>query len=164
MVSPLSTQEKALYHQIYPLKLLTDGMLGRLTRWLRILGYDTVYAPDTDDRELLRRARAEDRVLLTADHALAARRGAHTLLIKAQSLADQLRQVRAELGPPPGLEFSRCVACNGELAPADKSTLADRVPPHVFATQQHFTRCPNCGRIYWPGTHVERMKAILNSQ
>ena len=69
------------------LKLLTDGMLGRLTRWLRALGYDTVYAPDTDDNELLRRARAQDRVLLTADHALAMRRGARTLLIETQDLA-----------------------------------------------------------------------------
>lgn len=143
------------------LKLLTDGMLGRLTRWLRVLGYDTVYAPDTDDAELLRRARAEDRVLLTADRALAARRGARTLLVAAQDLAGQLRQVRAELGPPPGDEFSRCVACNGELKRVDKSTLAGRVPSYVFATQEVFHRCPDCGRIYWPGTHVERMKAVI---
>jgi len=136
-------------------------MLGRLTRWLRVLGYDTVYAPDTDDTELLRRARAEGRVLLTADHALAARRGARILLIEAQDLSSQLRQVRAELGPPPG-EFSRCVACNGKLVPIEKSVLADRVPPYVFATQQEFHRCLDCGRIYWPGTHVERMKAIIH--
>lgn len=136
-------------------------MLGRLTRWLRVLGYDTVFAPDTDDTELLRRARAEGRVLLTADHALAARRGARTLLIKAQDLADQLRQVRDALGPPPGAGFSRCVACNGELELADKSALVDRVPPYVFATQQEFHRCPDCGRIYWPGTHVEHMRAVL---
>jgi uncharacterized protein with PIN domain len=146
-----------------PLKLLTDGMFGRLTRWLRVLGYDTVYAPDTDDRELLRRARAEDRVLVTADHALAARPGARTLLIEAPSLADQLRQVRTQLGRPPGAMFSRCVACNGELEPVEKSLLADRVPPHVLATQLEFHRCPDCGRIYWPGTHVSRMKTMLPS-
>jgi uncharacterized protein with PIN domain len=144
------------------LKLLTDGMLGRLTRWLRVLGYDTVYAPDVDDAELLRRARAQDRVLLTADHALAARRGARTLLVQAQDLAGQLRQVRAALGPPPGDEFSRCVACNGELMQVDKSTLADCVPPYVLATQDEFYRCPDCGRIYWPGTHVERMRGMLD--
>lgn len=144
------------------LKLLTDGMLGRLTRWLRVLGYDTVYAPDADDTELLRRARAEGRVLLTADRALAARRGARTLLIQAQDLAGQLRQARTALGPPPGKEFSRCVACNGELVEADRSALTDRVPPFVFATQREFYRCPDCGRIYWPGTHVEHMRAILS--
>jgi uncharacterized protein with PIN domain len=146
------------------LKLLTDGMLGRLTRWLRALGYDTVYAPDTDDNELLRRARAEDRVLLTADHALAIRRGARTLLIEAQDLAGQLRRVRAALGPPPDAEFSRCVACNGKLTLVDKTTLADRVPPYVLATRQEFRRCPDCGRIYWPGTHIERMKDVIRAQ
>ena len=144
------------------LKLLTDGMLGRLTRWLRALGYDTVYAPDTDDNELLRRAREEDRVLLTADHALAMRRGARTLLIETQDLAGQLRRVRAALGPPPDAEFSRCMACNGKLTLVDKTTLADHVPPYILATQQEFRRCPDCGRIYWPGTHVERMKRIIN--
>jgi uncharacterized protein with PIN domain len=146
------------------LKLLTDGMLGRLTRWLRALGYDTVYAPDTDDNELLCRARAENRVLLTADHALAMRRGARTLLIETQDLASQLRQVRAALGPPPDAEFSRCLACNGKLTPVDKTVLADHVPPYVLATRQEFRRCSDCGHIYWPGTHVDRMKQVINAQ
>jgi hypothetical protein len=144
-----------------PVRLLTDGMLGRLTRWLRLLGYDTIYAPDTDDAELLRRARAEDRVLLTADHALAARPGARTLLIQAQDLPGQLRQVRAELGPPPGAEFSRCLVCNGQLAQIDKAALAGKLPPYVLARHDVFFRCPDCERIYWPGTHVERMRAML---
>ena len=147
-----------------PLKLLTDGMLGRLTRWLRILGYDTVYWPNTDDTELLRIARAQDRVLLTADHGLAVRRGARILLIEAQDLASQLRQVRTVLGPPPGDELSRCVVCNGRLAPVDKSALTDRLPPYVLATQHEFRRCPDCGRIFWPGTHVEKMRAVLSAQ
>lgn len=146
------------------IKLLADGMLGRLARWLRALGYDTVYAPDTDDAELVRRARAEDRVLLTADRALAHRRGARTLLVESQDLTNQLRQVRAALGPPPAAEFSRCVACNGELVPVDKSALNDRVPSYILATQEEFRRCRNCGRIFWPGTHVERMKTVLNGQ
>ena len=146
------------------LKLLTDGMLGRLTRWLRALGYDTVYAPDTDDDELLRRARAQDRVLLTTDHALAMRRGARTFLIETQDLASQLREVRAALGPPPDAEFSRCLACNSKLTPVDKATLTDRVPPYILVTRQEFRRCPDCGRIYWPGTHVERMKQVINAQ
>jgi uncharacterized protein with PIN domain len=142
-------------------KLIVDGMLGRLARWLRVLGYDTVYAPDTDDTELMRRARAEGRVLLTADRALAKRRSARTLLIEAQELADQLRQVQAALGPSPNGVFTRCVACNGALVPVEKSALSDRVPPYVLATHNEFRRCVDCDRIYWPGTHVEHMKAML---
>ncbi len=147
-----------------PLRLLTDVMLGRLTRWLRILGYDTVYAPDTDDTELLRRARAEERVLLTADRGLAARRGARTLLIQAQDLATQLREVRAALGPPPDAELSRCVACNGKLVKVEKSEIAAQVPPYILATQQDFSKCPDCGRVYWPGTHVARMRQKLEQE
>ena len=143
-------------------KLLADGMLGRLARWLRILGYDTVYARDADDDELLRLARAQDRVLLTADHGLAVRRGARIVLIEAQNLADQLRQARSALGPPPRGALSRCVACNGKLVRVDKSELAGRLPPYVLATHQEFHRCPDCGRVFWRGTHVERMQAMLN--
>jgi uncharacterized protein with PIN domain len=146
------------------LRLLADGMLGRLTRWLRILGYDTIYAPDTDDVELLRMARAQDRILLTADHGLARRRGARILLIEAQDLRGQLRQVRTALGPPSGDELSRCVVCNGTLVPVDKSTLADRLPSYVLTTQKEFRRCPDCGRIFWSGTHVEKMRALLDDQ
>jgi uncharacterized protein with PIN domain len=139
-------------------------MLGRLARWLRASGYDTVYAPGVDDAELLRQARAQGRVLLTADRALAQRRGAQTLLIEAQDLAGQLRRVGEALGPPPGARFSRCVVCNGELVPVDKPAVRAQVPPYVFATQDKFLRCPNCGRIFWPGTHVERMKRLLDDQ
>jgi uncharacterized protein with PIN domain len=147
-----------------PLRLLADGMLGRLTRWLRILGYDTVYAPDTDDTELLRIARAQDRVLLTADHGLAMRHGARILLIEAQDLEGQLRLVRTALGPPPGDALSRCVVCNGRLVHVDKSMLVDRLPHYVLTTQEEFRRCPDCGRIFWSGTHVEKMRALLNDQ
>jgi hypothetical protein len=140
------------------LKLLADGMLGRLARWLRAAGYDTAFAPDTDDRELLRRARAEERVLLTADHGLAARRGARTLLVESQELSEQLALVRRTLGPPSGGEFSRCVACNGALVRVAPSELAAQLPPYVLATQTEFRRCPDCGRVFWPGTHVERMR------
>jgi uncharacterized protein with PIN domain len=146
-----------------PLRLLADGMLGRLARWLRASGYDTAFMPDSCDNNLLRCARAEGRVLLTADHGLATRRGARVLLIESQVLAAQLEQVRQALGPPPGDEFSRCMACNGELVPANKSELAGQLPPFVLATQNEFRRCPDCGRVFWPGTHVEHMRQMLDS-
>lgn len=147
-----------------PLRLLADGMLGRLARWLRASGYDTTFMPDSNDHDLLRCARAEGRVLLTADRGLASRRGARVLLIEAQALADQLEQVREALGPPHGGEFSRCVACNGELVPVNKSELADQLPPYVLATQNEFRRCPDCGRAFWPGTHVEHMRQMLDAR
>jgi len=140
------------------LRLLADGMLGRLARWLRLLGYDTAYENDADDLYLARRARAEGRVLLTRDRALAARRGLRTLLIESEVLEEQVRQVREALGPPPDPALSRCSICNLPLRQAGRDEVASRVPPYVLRTHERFRVCPGCGRVYWPGTHLERMR------
>jgi uncharacterized protein with PIN domain len=140
-----------------PLRLLADGMLGKLAKWLRLLGYDTVY-DNAEDHELARRARAEGRVLLTRDHGLAGRRGLRTLLIRSEALEEQVREVQDALGPPPDLALSRCAVCNTALESISSEEAADRVPPYVLRTQTDFRRCPGCGRVYWPGTHVDEMQ------
>ncbi len=144
-----------------PLYFLADGMLGRLARWLRLLGYDTAYENDADDLELARRARAEGRILLTRDRSLAARRGLRTLLIESEQVREQVRQVVETLGPPPSPALSRCSLCNVPLSPATPQQVADRVPPYVLQTQKRFGICPTCGRIYWAGTHLQHMKRYL---
>jgi len=140
------------------IRFLADGMLGRLARWLRLLGYDTAYDNAADDLELARRARAEDRVLLTRDRELAARRGLRTLLIESEVLQEQVRQVQQVWGPAPDPALSRCSLCNALLEPAAHAEVAERVPPYVLRTQERFCVCPTCGRAYWAGTHVERMR------
>lgn len=140
------------------LRLLADGMLGRLAKWLRLLGYDTAYENDASDFELARRARAEGRVLLTRDRGLAARRGLRTLLIESEVLEEQVRQVREVLGPPSDPPLSRCVLCNRPLRAVSPEEVADRVPPYVLHTQREFHVCPQCGRVYWPGTHAGRIR------
>ena len=144
------------------MKLIADGMLGRLARWLRILGYDTLYAPAWEDNELVRRARAEGRLLLTRDTALAQRRGIQSLLVEAQTLPAQLREVVDKLGLQAESLFSRCSLCNLPLEGISKDAAQSRVPPYVFATQEHFHRCPGCGRIYWRGTHWQGMRKLLD--
>lgn len=143
-------------------KLLADVMLGRLARWLRAAGYDTAYDPAASDQALVRQARLEDRILLTADRSLARSRGARTLLIESDDLLGQLIQVRRALGPPPAACFSRCLACNGPLEPADSASVAAQLPPYIIRKHTVFSRCPLCGRIYWPGTHWDRMRAVLD--
>lgn len=143
------------------IRLLADGMLGRLARWLRLLGYDTVYENHADDLELARRARAEGRILLTRDRALAARRGLRALLIESEDVQEQVRQVVETLGPPPNPALSRCSVCNTPLEPAAPQQVADRVPPYVLQTQERFGICPECGRVYWAGTHLEHMRRYL---
>lgn len=146
-----------------PLQLLLDGMLGRLARWLRLLGYDAAYENDAEDVYLARRARAEGRVLLTRDHALAARRGLETLLITSEKLDEQIEQVREALGPPPEPVLSRCNRCNVPLQDVSPEDVADQVPPYVLRTQDAFRRCPECGRIYWAGTHLEHMSEQVDA-
>jgi uncharacterized protein with PIN domain len=138
-------------------------MLGRLGRWLRILGYDTGYDSGADDWALIRRARAENRLLLTRDRQLAARRGVSTLLVESEELAEQVRQIVAVIGPSSEGAFTRCPVCNGRLAPLSRKEARERVPAHVYRTQQAFRLCTACGRVYWRGTHWERMRDMLGS-
>jgi uncharacterized protein with PIN domain len=112
---------------------------------------------------LFRRARAEDRLLLTRDRQLAARRGVLALLIESEELAAQVRQVVAAVGPSPEGAFTRCPVCNGRLTPLSREEARERVPPHVHRTQQVFRLCAECDRVYWRGTHWEQMRDILGS-
>ena len=140
-----------------PLQLLVDGMLGRMAKWLRLLGYDAAYDNAATDPELARRARAEGRVLVTRDRELSARRGLRTLLIHSETLEEQVREVQAALGPPPHPPLSRCAVCNTPLESISATDIADRVPPYVLRTHTTFRCCPGCGRVYWPGTHLQAM-------
>jgi hypothetical protein len=138
-------------------------MLGRLAKWLRILGYDTAYDASADDHALVRQARAEGRIQLTRDTALARRRGVQALLIHSQDVEDQVRQVLEELNLTPVNAFSRCPVCNIPLEHLEPSDAKDRVPPYVYATQDQFRSCSECGRVYWRGTHWAQMQAQLNN-
>jgi uncharacterized protein with PIN domain len=136
-------------------------MLGTLAKWLRILGYDTLFDPALDDYQLMRLARAEDRVLLTRDHELAGRRGLRALLITGEHLKDQIRQVLADLDLEPDRSFSRCPACNELLQDLDWEAARARVPAYVARTHEAFKICPACRRVYWRGTHWQHMDEFL---
>jgi uncharacterized protein with PIN domain len=143
------------------MRFIVDGMLGRLAKWLRVLGYDTTYFPHLDDDRLVRLARAEGRLLLTRDRDLARRRGLQCLLIESDHLEEQLGQVLAEPALTEEHPFSRCPVCNTPLQKVKKPELEGRVPPHIFRTHKDFSLCPNCDKIYWPGTHWARMQEKL---
>jgi len=140
------------------MKLLLDGMLGRLAKWLRLLGYDTAYFPDLDDHELVRLARAKGRVLLTRDRELTRRRGLTCLLVESDDLEEQIQQVISELNLKTERPFSRCPVCNTPLQEVEKPLVKERVPPYVFQTKEHFNLCPGCDRTYWRGTHWAKMR------
>jgi uncharacterized protein with PIN domain len=140
-----------------PPRLLVDGMLGRLAKWLRLLGYDAVYDNSASDLELARRTRAEGRVLLTRDRELSTRRGLRTLLIQSEKLEEQVQEVQDAFPSSSPAPLSRCAVCNTELEVVSAADVIPHVPPYVLKTQSEFRRCPGCGRIYWPGTHVQQI-------
>jgi uncharacterized protein with PIN domain len=149
-------------------RFMADCMLGRLARWLRILGHDVAYERAIADDALIARCRREGRALLTCDTALAARRalrenGTQVILVAAQRAEDQLAQVLRETGYGLASErlLTRCLACNEPLREEQAAAVKGRVPPYVLATQTRFSSCPACGRIYWPATHVWQMRARL---
>jgi uncharacterized protein with PIN domain len=142
---------------------IADAMLGRLATWLRILGYDTDYEAHVADDELARRAREARRILLTRDRMLP--RQQHVtdyLLLDSDRPLEQLRQVircyrldwRSRL-------FTRCARCNAALEQIDKRKITGRVPTRVLSERDRFARCMGCDRIYWSGSHVERMRRQL---
>jgi uncharacterized protein with PIN domain len=147
-----------------PPKLFADAMLGALARWLRALGLDVAYNPSLDDPALVDFSVAEGRTILTRDRRLTERRLARNhILIESDDVAEQVRQVLETLGvtPEPGRLLGRCLRCNQPLAEIDPEEARAQVPPWVARTQHEFRACPECGRIYWPGTHASRMRERL---
>lgn len=144
------------------LRLLCDEMLAGLGRWLRAAGYDTALAkPSEPDRQLLERCAAEGRVLLTADRELAARKSKVRVLLLNGDFDEDAevlkRELRIDWLKDP---FSRCVMDNTPLDPAGPEAMA-RVPEEARALDGPFRVCPTCGRVYWPGSHVRRMRERL---
>lgn len=151
------------------MKFLADCMLGKLAKWLRMLGYDTLYLPDADDDELVRIAVREDRILLTRDSRLSDRRMVRNrcVFVGWGSTSEQLRQVidTLALEVSEDLLFTRCAVCNSQIVPVAKAQVKSRVPPYVYRTQANYGYCPVCDKVYWRGTHVEHvLKAIKDRQ
>src|SRR5919198_5926826 len=146
-----------------PQRFVIDTMLGRLAHWLRAMGYDAVYRGPADDGRLLSLAQAESRVLLTRDAKLAEAAGRLGCRIRAEDVDSQVLETVAKLSlsPDETAWLSRCLECNTRLEAPAKDVVRDAVPPHVFARQHEFWRCPGCARVYWAGSHADRIRDRL---
>jgi uncharacterized protein with PIN domain len=145
------------------MRFAADKMVGRLARWLRIIGQDVVYGPHLTGTTLMQVARREGRMILTRDTRLVRRRNVPPhLFIHSDHFREQFRQVVAafDLSRPSAI-MTRCLDCNEELRETDRSTVRQRVPPYVWATQDRFMTCRRCHRVFWGATHMERMRAEL---
>jgi uncharacterized protein with PIN domain len=144
------------------MKFLADAMLGRLAKWLRILGHDTAYFPELEDSQLVRIARAEERTLLTRDRELTRRKGVRSLLIESDRFEEQLGQLLRDLDLDCTHQTPRCPRCNAALLPIAKEEISARVPRYVLSRHNDFTLCPGCNKVYWKGTHWQRMRERID--
>jgi uncharacterized protein len=138
-------------------RFLADRTVGKLARWLRIVGYDTVYLPQLAPDGLIREAKRQGRIILTRNTRLLRHNGKPELVfLRDDRFREQLKQVvnTFPLDLLPGL-FSRCIECNRVLEEAAKNEVRERVPEYVWQTQNEFRRCPACHRLYWGATHRE---------
>jgi len=145
------------------MKFILTKELGRLTKWLRILGFDAEYWRQDNLASLVVEASKDSRVILTRNHRLSPRHGVKILMVNEERVKGQLAEVLKALKVKPASDmmFRRCTICNTELAAVDKGQVEGRVPEYVFKTQEDFVSCPQCRRIYWQGTHWGNVQNIL---
>lgn len=146
-------------------RFAVDVNVGKLASLLRMAGLDTSYDPGLDDAGLAEAAQKQGRVLLTRDRALLRRRGVeHGHLVRASQPHEQLAEVVRLYGLHGRLvPFSRCLVCNGLLQPVDKAEVLHRLQPLTRKYYDSFRICLSCDRVYWPGTHRERMAEVLRT-
>ena len=138
-------------------------MLGRLAKWLKILGFDTAYFSKIEDDDLLVVAQNESRVLLTRDNGLIEKsKNIPALFIKSEDWSEQVQQVLKEFNlkgrTKPG---SRCIECNTVLRALPKERAKNLVTPFIYKNADVFSLCPECGRVFWKGTHQSDMEAKI---
>jgi uncharacterized protein with PIN domain len=157
----IEVAEAARPEPVPPGGFLLDVGLGALARRLRLLGLDVAWSNDADDPDLLARANAEARALLTQDRRLLMRRALHRgALVRGSRPDDQLADVLDRFAPEVD-PLTRCTACGGVLAPVPKEAVARLLEPGTSRSYEEFVRCRTCGRVYWHGAHARRIEAMI---
>ena len=152
------------------MRFICDNMLGKLARYLRLLGFDTLYSPDHNHNRLFLAARS-GRILLTTETHIRRVLAGHGLSIPFIRITthipnEQLQEIinkLPELKLNPSLFFTRCSLCNGILQPVAKETIKDKIPPKIYQRLNIFHQCSDCGKIYWHGTHTEKLLKLFKS-
>jgi len=161
-VAPLSRVRPVPLRDV---RFVADGHLGTLARYLRMIGFDTLWRNDAPDAELARASVEEHRILLTRDRGLLKRRSVtHGYLVRSPDPVRQLAEVVRRLDLFRSIApFRRCLRCNGVLETVRKEDVVERLPPRVRASHDEFRRCAACARVYWAGSHQRRMQRIVDA-
>jgi hypothetical protein len=135
-----------------------EKTLGKLAKWLRLLGFDTLYESEFAADEFIENL-GNDRILLTrTQHIRTKSTISRLIFVHSDHWVEQLKQIILELGlnAAQTRPFSRCLHCNILIVTAEKEALWGRVPDYIFESHDHFLTCPKCGKVYWSGSHTER--------
>jgi uncharacterized protein len=145
-------------------RFLLDVHLGRLARYLRLLGLDAEWEPEATDEQLVWTAGRENRILLTRNRAILKRAAvAQGHLVRKTVPRRQIDEVLSRFGlTGPFITFGRCLVCNARLEDVDKSDVLDLLPPRTRRDYDEFRRCTACGRVYWKGSHYDRLQAQVD--
>jgi len=144
------------------LKFILTKELGRLARWLRLLGFDTVYFDLDDIKKLFLIAFNENRIIVTKIRALSGAKNFKVVYVKSDILKDQIRELIRKIDIKKDYLFTRCADCNKRLVRVDKEEIKGFVPEYVYTTQRQFFRCPQCAKIFWRATHWDLARGYLN--
>ncbi len=146
-------------------KFITDVHLGRLTRYLRMMGFDVLYKNDFADKEIVNLSLTEMRAILTKDRGILKRSEVtHGYWVRSTKIKEQVIEVIKRFDLKNIIkEFSRCITCNSVLKPISKNEIIDDLPPRVSKSQADFSRCPACKKNYWKGTHHQKMLSFIQS-
>jgi len=141
-------------------KFILTKEVGRLCKWLRILGFDAEYFSEDNLATLIIKALKENRIIVTRKKKID---DLKVIRVYANDVKEQLREVltQLELKPDEDKMFTRCVICNKTLEKVEKEKIKEKVPLYVYQTQNEFYQCPSCRRIYWQGTHWGNVKKII---
>ena len=143
---------------------VVDAMLGNLAKKLRILGYDSKYFSSIEDDKLILIAKNEKRIILTKDEQLtrnAEKQNIVFVLIRGSDESDQIMQINTKIKLDRFVvdtNNSRCIVCNGNLQPVEKYRIIGKIPEGILEREKNFWMCDSCKKIYWEGTHFEKLK------
>ncbi|MEN8302764.1 MAG: Mut7-C RNAse domain-containing protein [Campylobacterota bacterium] len=146
-----------------PPAFIADCHLGKLAKYLRVMGFDTLFFSTIDDNDLIELAKEQGRIILTRDRLLHERDKAPTFYLGSIDNLEQLQELQAEYSIKEYSLLSRCIVCNTRLQSIEKSKIEEKIPPKVKKYFTEFEICSKCERVYWRGDHYKRMMLTINA-
>ncbi len=144
-------------------KFICDVHLGKLSRYLRIMGFNVFYKNNLEDDEIVKISLAEKRAILTRDLGILKRNEVtHGYYLRSTNVEEQVKEVINRFNLQKEIrEFTRCLECNSKLIKIAKEKVLENLPPKVNEAQKEFFSCPGCGKLYWKGTHHQKMLSFV---